>query len=254
MSADPLGKAILDYQRGELRGDCQYRDGADSQDGHIHENYFTPSEEWSDEWKSRLNSLDYPIVDIGCGSGQYAEFLQKSGEVVAIDVSPGAVKAAAERGVEDARVMDMFELEFSRDRFQSALVNGTQIGLAQSLAGARDFLSDLARITDEDGVAIVDNYEPTEFDPERFFGYRSDPRRGVAHRTFHVEYVRDGEREVGRNLHFVIFSPERLQDVTVGTRWYVAEVHTDGVYYRSVLRKPARKRDENEGEQNRDNT
>ncbi|WP_049969223.1 class I SAM-dependent methyltransferase [Haladaptatus cibarius] len=254
MSADPLGKAILDYQRGGLRGDCRYRDGADSQDSHIRENYFTPSAEWSDEWKSRLNALDSPIVDVGCGSGQYAEFLQKSGEVVAIDVSPGAVEAATERGVEDARMMDMLELEFPRDGFQSALVNGTQIGLTQSLAGARDFLSDLARITDEDGVTIVDNYDPTKLDSERFFGYRPDPRRGVAHRTFHVEYVRDGEREVGRNLHFVLFSPERLRDVTVGTPWRVAKVDADGVYYRSILRKRARKRDENEGKQNRDNT
>ncbi|GAA0222935.1 class I SAM-dependent methyltransferase [Haladaptatus pallidirubidus] len=239
MNADPLGSAILDYQRGGLRGDCKYRDGADSQGGHIHENYFTPSEEWSDEWKTRFDSLDNPIVDVGCGSGQHAEFLQASGEVVAIDVSPDAVEAASERGVEDTRVMDMFGLEVPRDRFRSALVNGTQIGLAQSLAGARDFLSSLARITDENGVAIVDNYDPTKLDPEKLFGHRPDPRRGVAHRTFHVEYVRDGEREVGRNLHFVLFSPDRLRDAAVGTPWCVAKVRANGVYYRAVLRKEA---------------
>ncbi len=237
MRADPLGRAMLDYQRGGLRGDCQYRDGVETQDGHIYEHYFRPKAEWSDDWRELLDTLEYPVVDIGCGSGQYAEFLQREGKVVAIDVSPGAVETAGERGVEDARVMDMFELDFSCDRFRSALVNGTQIGLAQSLAGARDFLADLARITDENGVAVVDNYDPTGLDAEEFFGYRPDPRPGVAHRTFHFEYVRDGEREVGRDLHFVLFSPDRLHDVVVGTPWRVAEVRTGDGYYKVVLAK-----------------
>ncbi|WP_435155907.1 class I SAM-dependent methyltransferase [Haladaptatus sp. DFWS20] len=238
MSADPLGRAMLDYQRGGLRGDCQYRDGVDTQDGHIYENYFKPPAEWNDDLKSLLDSLESPIVDVGCGSGHYAEFLQERGEVVAIDVSPGAVETARERGIEDARVMDMFALDFPQDRFRTALVNGTQIGLTQSLAGARDFLSDLARITDEDGVAVVDNYDPSTLDHEEFFGYRPDPRPGVAHRTFHFEYVRDVEREVGRDLHFVLFSPDRLRDVTVGTPWEVAEVRPREGYYKAVLRKP----------------
>ncbi|WP_458207554.1 class I SAM-dependent methyltransferase [Haladaptatus sp. NG-SE-30] len=237
MDADPLGRAMLDYQRGGLRGECLYRDGENVQDGHIRENYFTPREEWRDDWRELLESLEFPIVDIGCGVGQHAHLLQERGEVVAIDVSPAAVEAASERGVRDARVMDMLELAFPRDRFRSALVNGTQIGITQSLAGARDFLSDLARITDESGVVVVDNYDPTKLDPEEFFGYRPDPRSGVAHRTFHFEYVRDGERLTGRNLHFVLFSPARLRDVTVGTPWHVADVYPRDGYYKAVLAK-----------------
>ncbi len=58
MDADPLGRAILDYERGGLRGDCLYRDGAETWDGHIYENYFRPPEEWRDEWKDLLDSLD----------------------------------------------------------------------------------------------------------------------------------------------------------------------------------------------------
>ncbi len=228
---------MLDYQRGELDGECLYRDGEDVRDGHIRENYFTPLEEWRDDWRDLLESLDYPIVDVGCGVGQHAEFLQEGGEVVAIDVSPAAVEAASERGVRDARMMDMFELNFSRDRFRSALVSGTQIGLTQSLVGARDFLCDLARITDESGVAVVDNYDPTTIGGEELFGYRPDPRPGIAHRTFHFEYERDEEREVGRSLHFVLFSPDRLRDVTVGTPWHVTDVRPRDGFYKAVLAK-----------------
>ncbi|WP_227375065.1 class I SAM-dependent methyltransferase [Haladaptatus halobius] len=241
MDADPLGRAMLDYQRGGLRGECLYRDGGDVQDGNVRGHYFTPPEEWRDDWRELLESLAFPIVDVGCGVGQHAEFLQGRGEVVAIDASPAAVEAARERGVRDAREMDMFELNFPRDRFRSALVSGTQMGLAQSLAGARSFLTDLARVTDESGIAVVDNYDPTGLDPGDLFGYRPDPRPGVAHRTFHFEYVRDGEREVGRSLHFVLFSPARLRDVTVGTPWRVAEVQSRGEFYEAKLAKDGTK-------------
>lgn len=237
MDADPLGRAILDYRRGGLRGDCLYRDGAETWDGDIEGHYFTPREDWRDDWRTLLESLEHPVVDIGCGSGQHAEFLQERGEVVAIDVSPAAVEATHDRGVEDVRVMDMFEMSFGTDRFRSALVSGTQLGLSHSLSGARQLLSELARITDEKGVAVVDNYDPTDLSPDDLLGYRSDPRRGVAHRTFHFEYERDGDREVGRTLHFILFSPERLRDVTVGTPWHVAEVQPREGFYKAVLEK-----------------
>ncbi|KTG10533.1 methyltransferase type 11 [Haloprofundus marisrubri] len=231
---------MLDYQRGGLRGVCEYVDGAERTDAHVAEHYFTPPTEWSDEWRSLLDSLAGPVLDVGCGAGQHTLFLQADREVVAVDVSPRAVETARDAGVDDARVMDMFALDFPRDRFRSALVNGTQLGLAGSFAGVRSFLSDLAAVTDDSGVAVVDSYDPTRLDADSFFGHRPDPRRGVARRAFHVEYRReeDGEavREVGRTVTFLLFSPERLADAVVGTQWRVADVHRgDDAYYRAVL-------------------
>ncbi|WP_117591215.1 class I SAM-dependent methyltransferase [Haloprofundus halophilus] len=246
IEADPLGRAMLDYRRGGLRGVCEYVDGAERTDAQVADHYFAPPTEWPERWQLLLDSLDGPVLDVGCGAGQYALFLQDDREVVAVDASPGAVEAAREGGVVDARVMDMFALDFPRDRFRSALVNGTQLGLAGSFAGIRAFLSDLAGVTDESGVAVVDSYDPTRLDAESFFGYRSDPRRGVARRAFHVEY-RDSEsgessgamREVGRALSFLLFSPNRLADALVGTPWHVVGVRRrDGdPYYRAVLEK-----------------
>lgn len=241
VDADPLGRAMLDYRRGGLRGVCEYVDGAERTDARIAEHYFTPPAAWSSEWKSLLDSLDGPVLDVGCGAGQHALFLQDDREVVAVDVSPGAVEAAREGGVDDARLMDMFALDFSRNRFRSALVNGTQLGLAGSFAGVREFLSDLATVTDESGVAVVDSYDPTCLDAESFFGHRPDPRSGVARRAFHVEYCRDDDgataREVGRTVVFLLFSPDRLADAVVGTRWRVDDVlrDDDKAYYRAVL-------------------
>lgn len=229
---------MWDYQRGDL-GDCWYVDGDDRMDGHIAENYFGSHEDWDDAQRERLGELDGPVLDLGCGAGQHVRFFEDRGtEVLGVDVSPGAVQAARERGVEHVAVGDMFALPFERDRFRSVLLNGTQVGLAQSVAGVRSLLSDLAYVTDGEATAQVDNYDASLVDSE-LFGFRPDPRDGFAHRTFHFEYEpRDGDRILGRALHFLLFSPARLRDICVGTPWSVTEVeHRHEVYYNARLAK-----------------
>ncbi|WP_435360038.1 class I SAM-dependent methyltransferase [Haloarchaeobius sp. DFWS5] len=241
MIADPLGVAMRDYQRGGLRGDCRYVDGADTTDGHIEANYFRDTDEMADEQAELLLSLDGPVLDVGCGSSQYALFYQRHDvPVTAFDVSPGAVETARERGVEDAQVADMFEMPYPDDEFSSLLANGTQLSLGGSIAGIRSLLAEFARVTTSDATAIVDTYDPSELDDaDEMLGYRPDPRGGVAHRAFHFEYERDQERLVGRTLHFLLVSPERLRDACVGTPWSVETVryNDSGVYYKAVLEK-----------------
>lgn len=240
--SDALGRAILDYQRGNLQGECLFRDGDETKDANLHDFYFTGPDDWSADMLSLLESLDSPILDAGCAAGKYARWLQDDHEIVAIDVSPGAVTAARERGVNDVREMDMFDMAFPRDRFRTAFVVGTQSGLAGSMAGIRESLGDLAFVTDSEGTAIVDSYDPTQLTPDDLFGYRPDPRQGLARRAFHFEYIRqptdgDDERIVGPTLDFVLFSPERLEEATIGTPWHLDHVRPGEGYYKAVLEK-----------------
>ena len=245
---DALGTAMLDFQRGGLRGEAIHRDGAETWPAFIEENYFGDHGSWladHDDEDQLYDSLAGPLLDVGCGAGGHSVFYQDRFETVAFDVSPNAVQAARERGVEDARVADMFDMTeaFPTGRFASALVNGTQLGLAGSLPGVSALLADLARVTTDDAVALVDSYDPARIDREtaaEFGGYRPDPREGVCRRTFHVEYGRetesgDRERLVGPTLSFVLFSPARLRDACVGTPWRVADVVRREVYYTAKL-------------------
>lgn len=232
---------MLDYRRGDL-GTLRYRDGARTADGRVREYYFAPPAEWDDDTVAlceRIASWGGPVLDAGCGAGKHALWLQERGvEVTGIDASPAAVEAARERGVDDARVMDLFDPAFERGRFRTAYAFGTQVGLAGSLAGVRALLAEFARLTDGDGRAVVHNYDPAAVD-EELLGYRPDPREGVAHRCFHFEYEPTGSerRAVGPTLHFLLFGPDRLADATIGTPWTVADVDAGDRTYAAVLEK-----------------
>ncbi|MGQ3412762.1 class I SAM-dependent methyltransferase [Natrinema sp. LN54] len=146
--------------------------------------------------------------------------------------SPREDSEAAERGLEDVFVGDMFDLPIELGAFGAVHAVGTQIGLGRSLAGIRELLGEFARVTGDEGVAVVDNYDPSRVGDD-FLGYRSDPRSGIAHRCFHLEYEsadESGERGriVGRTLQFLLCSPARLREATIDTPWLVTDVRRPG--------------------------
>lgn len=232
---DPFGRAVRDHHEGRREEPLVQRDGAETVDHPIERFYFGAYDPGTDPWLAE--ALDGPLLDLGCGAGRHALAFQERFETVATDVSEHLVTVAEARGVEDARVADMFTLpeSFPRDRFASALAIGTQIGLAGSMAGLREFLADLSYVTTADATAVIDGYDPTRIEPEEMLGYRSRPEPGLAHRVFHFEY----EGTVGPTLLFLLFGPERLWDVAVGTDWRLADVDRDetGSHYRARLEK-----------------
>lgn len=218
--ADSFGRALLDHQRGERDGPLVLRDGEDVEEHPIEPFYFAePDDSWLRE------TFDSPVLDLGAGAGRTALALQEHAEVVAIENREHLVETMERRGVEDARLTDMFDLrsEFEHDRFESALAIGTQVGLAGSMQGLRAFLGDLAHVTTPAATAVVDCYDPTRAGASELLGFRDDPTPGLAHRVMWFEY--DGER--GDALLFRLFSPDRLREAAVGTGWRVAEVTRD---------------------------
>jgi hypothetical protein len=233
MTTDPFGRAVRDHYLGRRQAPLIDRDGDATREHAIDEWYFGDHREdaWRDAW------LEGPLLDMGAGAGRDALYYQDRFETVAIDVSEQLVTTMRDRGVRDARVADMFSLRdhFPRDRFRAAHAIGTQVGLAGSMAGVRQFLGALAVVTTPDATAVLDNYAPEQAATAEVFAVRPDPRPGLATRLFHVEY----EGAVGRTLLFRLFSVARLREATIGTPWQVQDVKYSDVQWRAVLSKPA---------------
>jgi hypothetical protein len=236
----PFGRAIHDHQRGKLDEPLIQRDGEEAREHPIEENYFgelDPANGERGEW--RVSWLDGPLLDIGAGVGRDALYFQNRFETIAIEVSEHLVETMRERGVRDARHVDMFALRetFERDRFQSALAFGTQLGLVGSMHGLRQFLGNLAFVTMPDATAVLDCFDPEDEEIADMLGYRADPTPGLASRVMHFEY----KDEVGETLLFRLFSPNRIREAVVGTEWGVAEIErssaTYGPHYQVALAK-----------------
>lgn len=217
MASDPFGRAIRDHYLDDRQEPLIDRDGDETREHKIEEWYFGAYErnEWLESW------LEGPTLDMGAGVGRDTLYFQDQFETVAIEVSEHLVETMRDRGVDNPRLGDMFSLReyFDRDRFQSAFAFGTQVQLAGSMTGLRQFLSDLAFVTTDDATCILHGYAPELERTAGIFAYREDPAPGLAHRIFHCEY--DGA--VGRTLVFRLFSVDRLREATVGSPWTVAE-------------------------------
>lgn len=234
--SDPFGRALLDHHRGEQQAPLYQRDGDERLTHPVGAFYFEPFDSlsgagWIDSW------LDGPLLDVGAGAGRDALHFQERHETVALEISDPLVDLLGERGVEQVRQGDMFALReaFDRDRFRSALVVGTQAGLAASIPGLRAFLGDLAAVTTPDATAVLDAYDPGYGDAAEMLGFRPDPRPGLGFRVLHYEY----EGAAGETLLFRLFGPDRLREATAGTGWTVAGIRRphDAYHYRAALRK-----------------
>jgi hypothetical protein len=239
MSTDPFGRALYDHHSGTREEQLIQRDGEMTLEHPIETFYF---QEYTEDAKTAAvfdTHLGGPLLDMGAGAGRHSLYFQDQFDTVAIEVSEHLVSVMDERGVDDARLGDMFSLrdQFERDRFGSALAFGTQLGLTGSIAGLRSFLTDLAHITTPDGTAVLDCYDPTSDETSELLGYRHDPAPGLAHRVMWFEY----EGDTGDVLHFRLFSPEKLDEATVGTPWEVTDVqYSEGgsaYHYLGVLAK-----------------
>ncbi len=235
---DPFGHAIYDHYHERRSEPLVQRDGEETLDHPIEQFYFdeygASDDPWLESW------LDGPLLDMGAGAGKHALYFQQRFDTVGIEISEPLVETMRDRGVEDARLADMFSLRetFDRDRFGAALAYGTQLGLVRSMDGLRSFLGDLAHVTRDDATAVVDSYDPGHEATSELLGYRDDPTPGLAFRVMSFEY--DGE--TGETLLFRLFSPDRVREATTGTGWTVVDIardDPDSAHYRIALEKTA---------------
>ncbi|WP_101294036.1 methyltransferase domain-containing protein [Halegenticoccus soli] len=238
--SDPFGRAVRDCHRGTRDEPLVQRDGDEALDHPIERFYFDEFAADGEEGTWLESRLGGPLLDLGAGAGRHALYFQERFETVALEVSDHLVETMRERGVRDARRGDMFALRdaFGRDRFESALAIGTQLGLAGSVQGLRRFLGDLAFVTTPDATAVLDCYDPERGRCAELLGFRPDPTPGLAHRIMHFEY----EGDVGETLLFRLFSPDRVREAAVGTGWVADEVRRGSgagdPHYRIALAKP----------------
>ena len=176
---DGFGHEIYDHFMGKGGFEILERD-----DGHIEvgfgpKTYFAEYQEWSQSEKEAMTYVKGQVLDIGCGAGRHALYLQEQGfDVLGIDNSPLAVMTCKLRGVRNARIMSITDLSSKLGTFDTILIMGS-LGLLGSSKRARWLLRRFKRMTSEDARIIAKACDPYDTEnPFHLHYHRLNRQRG----------------------------------------------------------------------------
>ncbi len=224
---DAFGRALLDAVAGTPDPIVIERD-----DGFVNLDtldYLTVHDE-RDRWA--LDHARGRVLDIGAGAGRASLALQDRGhDVVALDVSPGAILACRRRGVREvyAGTVEQAAADGLAGSFDSALLLGNNLGLLGSAATAPSFLAAVGELIRPGGVIVGTGLDPYQTDNELYLEFQERNRqrgRMPGHLTIRVRY----QRLATDWFDYLLMSPAELADMAGAAGWRIADLRPGALY------------------------
>ncbi len=139
--SDVFGRALMDWARGGTDPEIIERHDGITDMGAGHELYVAPFRDWPVSERKAIGHVRGGVVDVGCGAGRVTLYLQQRGfDVVAVDASPLALRAARLRGVREAWCMSIDDLTEVIAWFGTVVLFGNNFGLFGTPERARRML------------------------------------------------------------------------------------------------------------------
>ncbi len=191
---DLFGKAILDFQTNnspeDLITETNISEADEMSVGYLYRSFNDmPKLE-----KKALQLAKGKILDVGCGAGSHALYLQHKGfNVTAIDISENAIKACQLRGIQNARAQHLLDIE--NDKFDTILLlmNGT--GIFGTLAETSKYLQKLKSLLNPNGQILIDSSDIIYMFDEAEDGSYLVPADGYyGELTFTISYKNETEK------------------------------------------------------------
>ena len=154
---DPMGRAIADYYKNGVAGRLRVFSSMFDEDEIPVAHLFREEDEMGELELKALELSKGRVLDVGAGAGCHALALQDRGvEVTAIDVSPLSVKVMSDSGVEDARLVNLFDesLQWSFDTILM-LMNGS--GIIGKIENMPRFFARIDKLLADGGQVLMDS-------------------------------------------------------------------------------------------------
>jgi SAM-dependent methyltransferase len=153
---DILGTALLDYFNGN-KSAVLITETSISEEDELPLSYFFRSfTEMPPLEQKALLLANGRVLDVGCGAGSHALYLQEKGlKVTAIDTSEGAAKVAKSRGVVDVRQTELLQLK--NEKFDTVLLLMNGSGIFQKIEFISDYLQHLKSLLANGGQILIDS-------------------------------------------------------------------------------------------------
>lgn len=198
---DLFGKAILDYQTNNNPEDIITETSISEADEMSVAYLFRDFKDMSKLEQKALQLAKGKVLDVGCGAGSHALFLQNERklEVTAIDISENAIKACQLRGLKSAHTINILDLDSDGHQNDNKydtillLMNGT--GIFGKLSQISKYLNKLKSLLNEGGQILIDSSDIIYmFDQDEDGAYEINANGYYGELTFTIQYKGETEQ------------------------------------------------------------
>jgi 2-polyprenyl-3-methyl-5-hydroxy-6-metoxy-1,4-benzoquinol methylase len=235
---DAFGHELLDHFDGKQTFEIIERDDGFFNVSPGAELYFSVYEDWLEMDKRAMDYVRGRVLDIGCGAGRHALYLQGIGfDVLGIDYSSRAIEVCRRRGLLKAEVVPITKVSSSLGTFDTILMMGNNFGLVANVKRARWLLGKFAAMTSDDGRIIAQTVDVRQTDvPEHLAYHEWNRARGrlpgqIRCRVRYKKYVTDW-------IDLLMVSEAELREILSGTKWKITKtIRDDHGRYTAVIDK-----------------
>ena len=194
---DLFGKAILDFQTNNSPEDLVTETNISNADKMPVAYLFRSFAEMPTIEQKAMQLSKGKILDVGCGAGSHSLYLQeKSYEVTAIDISENAITTCQLRGLKNAKVQNVLEIDsdIHQNKFDTILLlmNGT--GIFETIEKTPQFLQKLKSLLNLNGQILIDSSDIIYMFDEGEDGSKWIPENGYyGELTFTIFYKNQTE-------------------------------------------------------------
>lgn len=240
---DAFGHALLDYL---ITKNGKINVVTERDDGYIDvsriESYFYEYNNWPIYEKKAMGYIKGRVLDIGCGAGRNALYLQRKGfDVIGIDISPLAIKVCKHRGVKKAMVLSFTEVNSKLGKFDTVLMFGSNFGLFENSRRAKWLLKRLFKLTSERGKIIAETLDPYKTDkPEHLVYHKLNKKKGrmAGQVRIRLRY----KKFINPWFDYLFVSKKEMETILKDTGWKVSQfIESQGAVYIAIIEKKSYK-------------
>jgi cyclopropane fatty-acyl-phospholipid synthase-like methyltransferase len=238
---DALGQLFWDYfNHKDSIGITERNDGfIDLEDPRI---WFSRYKDWLEIEKKSMKYVNgTTVVDIGCGTGRHALYLQKEKgfDVFGIDTSPLAIRVCKLQGLKKAKVQSITEFTFTHRKrvrnytFDTILMLGNNFGLFENFRTARWLLQRFHKMICNDASIITQSMDPYKTTEQTHLMYHKLNRikgRMPGQIRMRVRY----KNYKSRWYDYLLVSKQEMENIVSGTGWkierFLDSTDAPGVY------------------------
>ena len=240
---DACGRNFTDIYNGKTRFEIIERDDGRIEAADARAWYLADYKDWSQREKAAMRHVRGRVLDIGCGMGRHALYLQKKGvSVTGLDFSPLNIKLCRMRGLKRTLCMPVEAISRLKSAsFDTLLMLGNNFGLFGNRKKTKRLLRAMSRITSDDALIIAETLDPYRTsDPDHLAYHRRNLRRGRMAGQVRIR-VRHG-RLAEPWFEYLFVSKKELAGILEGTGWRLQKtIESGGPQYIALIKKRPRR-------------